>query len=193
MRLSSGLGKGRKIKTPKGQKTRPTSSMVRQAVFNIIGSIAGKVLLDLYAGSGAVGIEALARGANHVTFIESDINAVRILKENIGNLQFTDRAKTIKGDLPKVLEQFNIDSCQIIFADPPYHKNLCITLLEYLSHKALHPEVMIVLQHDKNDHLISIPAQFSILKTRNYGNTSLSILGFRRKKEKSIDMKYFLC
>lgn len=182
MRLSSGLGKGSKIKTPKGQKTRPTSGMVRQAVFNIIGTVEGVVFLDLYAGSGAVGIEALARGASHVTFIESDANAVSILKENISNMHFTNRAKIIRGALPKVLGNLNIDSCQIIFADPPYNKNICISLLESLSKKTLHIDVIIILQHDKNDHLISIPPQFSILKTRNYGNTTLSILGLRCKK-----------
>lgn len=181
MRISSGLGKGRKMKTPKGEKTRPTSGMVRQAVFNLTGSVPGKVFLDLYAGSGAVGIEALARGANHVTFIESDINALRILKENTNSMHFTDKVKIVKGVLPKVLEHLNIDSCQIIFADPPYHKDICSALLKSLANKALHPEVIIVLQHDKNDLLSSIPSQFSILKTRNYGNTTLSILSLHHK------------
>ena len=86
MRVIAGRHKGRRLIAPKGAKTRPTSDRVREALFSILGELGGERVLDLFAGSGALGIEALSRGASHGTFVDSDVAAVRAVRQNIARL-----------------------------------------------------------------------------------------------------------
>jgi 16S rRNA (guanine966-N2)-methyltransferase len=123
MRIISGIYKNRKIKSPKGVKTRPTSEKLREAFFNICQSyVEGAEFLDLFAGSGAMGLEALSRGAQSSTFIDSDKQAIDCIKENLQEFNIRDKGLILKGDVFSKMDQLIKDGHQydIIYADPPY-------------------------------------------------------------------------
>jgi 16S rRNA (guanine966-N2)-methyltransferase len=120
MRVVAGELGGRRLVGPDGTSTRPTTDRVREAIFNSLGSaglIEGALVADLYAGSGAVGIEALSRGADYCVFVERDRSALRALEQNIDTLGLRNRARVIAGDVLSVLGAIDAD---IVFADPPY-------------------------------------------------------------------------
>lgn len=123
MKIVSGKFKNRELKTPRGDTTRPTSSLTRAAVFNICQhEINRSDFLDIFAGSGAMGIEAISRGAAHATFIENHPLPLNALKSNILNLKIDDVTSIRRGDALKVISKLNNEgrSFDIIFADPPY-------------------------------------------------------------------------
>lgn len=116
-----------RISTPQGNSTRPTSSRLRETVFNILQhEIAGAEFLDVFAGSGAMGIEALSRGAKHSTFIECNRQAIRCLENNLKNLQINTQASLMKGDFLKMLEKLVEKKQQFdcIFVDAPYNMSI---------------------------------------------------------------------
>lgn len=176
MIISSGTKKGQKIKAPPGIKTRPTSSKVRQALFNILGLIEGKIFLDMYAGSGAVGLEALARGAKKVIFVESNKEAVETIKANIMRLGFQTRSKLIPGDLTRVFNIIPFNMCDIIFADPPYGTGEVRALLNRLAIANISNDTVIIIQHEKKEKILFLPMKFAITKEYYYGNTVLSLI-----------------
>jgi 16S rRNA (guanine966-N2)-methyltransferase len=120
MRVVAGELRGRRFEAPPGTDTRPTTDKVREAVFNALGSldvIRDAVVADLFAGSGALGIEALSRGAAQCTFVERDRRAVRVLYDNLEHLDIQDRSKVIVGDAMVMSRGLAAD---VILADPPY-------------------------------------------------------------------------
>jgi 16S rRNA (guanine966-N2)-methyltransferase len=120
MRVVAGELRGRRIVAPVGTSTRPTTDKVREATFNALGSrdlVAGAHVADLYAGSGAIGIEALSRGAEHCTFVERDRDALRALRSNLDALGLHDRSRIVSGDVLAVAAAVEAD---LVFADPPY-------------------------------------------------------------------------
>lgn len=120
MRVVSGELGGRKLVSPEGTSTRPTTDRVREAVFNALGSagfLDGAVVADLFAGTGAVGIEAISRGAAHCTFVERDRNALRALEDNIDTLDLEARSRIMRSDAVQAASTLDVD---IVFADPPY-------------------------------------------------------------------------
>jgi 16S rRNA (guanine966-N2)-methyltransferase len=120
MRVVAGELRGRRLAAPRGGSTRPTTDKVREAVLNALASLDLVVdarVADLYAGSGALGIEALSRGAAHCTFVERDRAAIATLDENIGTLELRDRSRVIVGDGVATAPQLDVD---LVFADPPY-------------------------------------------------------------------------
>ncbi len=120
MRVVAGELRGRLIEAPAGRDTRPTTDKVREAVFNALGSldlVRDAVVADLYAGSGALGIEALSRGAAEVIFVERDRAALRVLRDNLDRLELTDRARVQQGDALALAGRVSAD---LVVADPPY-------------------------------------------------------------------------
>ena len=120
MRVVAGELGGRRLVAPEGESTRPTTDRVREAIFNSLGStgvLEGAVVADLFAGSGAIGIEALSRGAEHCVFVERDRRALRALEENLEALDLSSRAKVLAADADSVAGRLDAD---IVFADPPY-------------------------------------------------------------------------
>jgi 16S rRNA (guanine966-N2)-methyltransferase len=120
MRVVAGELRGRRLAAPADGSIRPTTDKVREAVFNALTSldvIIGSRVADLYAGSGALGIEALSRGAEHCTFVERGRRALASLRENIAQLGLDDRARVVAGDAVAVAPRLDVD---IVFADPPY-------------------------------------------------------------------------
>ncbi len=120
MRVVAGTFKGRRLAAPKGSSTRPTADRVREAVFNLLGPVAGERVLDLYAGSGALGIEALSRGAAEVTFVESDPHALRTLRENLGRLGADGRV--VRSSVSAFLRAAarRGERWTLVLCDPPY-------------------------------------------------------------------------
>lgn len=145
LRVLGGKFRGRLLQSPpkgqKGSQTRPTTSMLRKAVFDILqNSIEDTLFLDLFSGSGAMGIEALSRGAKHATFVESHKDALRCIKANLAALQLEKEATVYTFDVFDALKKLEKkgETFQIIYADPPYHKKSIYTdLLSYLDSSSL--------------------------------------------------------
>ena len=179
MRIISGQYKGRIIKMPKG--IRPTQNKVRKALFDILGDINGLSFLELFAGSGAVGFEAVSRGVADLTLVEYNPQCLGAIKKNIESLQLKfcnlypyeiDHAiKTLHKDKKKF---------EIIFLDPPYYEGLAKKALKTLSaYDILAANGFIVLQHFKKDILPESIGKLTVFKQAKYGDTKLS---FYRKR-----------
>jgi 16S rRNA (guanine966-N2)-methyltransferase len=143
LRIIGGDFRSRLLKSPKGEKTRPTLAVMRKSVFDILQSqIEGAHFLDLYAGSGAMGLEALSRGASHATFVETDRNALRCIEENAKALKVQDKIAILNYDCLAALKRLEKSNRQfdIIYADPPYATGAQRGLLtELLQHFDAHP------------------------------------------------------
>ncbi|MBA3722677.1 MAG: 16S rRNA (guanine(966)-N(2))-methyltransferase RsmD [Parachlamydiaceae bacterium] len=124
MYIVAGIFRNRKLNAPKGENTRPTASHLRETLFNICQTyVEDSRFLDLFAGSGAVGLEAISRGAKSSTFVENHKDAIRCIQQNIKSLAVENQCILHSGDVFKVLERLELNKNQfdIIFADPPYH------------------------------------------------------------------------
>ena len=182
MRITTGRLKGRNIKTPKD--IRPTQEKVRKALFDILGDIEGLSFLDLFAGSGAVGLEALSRGAGKVVFVERSKPYIRIIKYNLFSFELSHRPistlpsfMVIWQDVQGALRRFerSRQSFDIIFLDPPYYADLAKKTLKTLSLcDILSPNGIIVCQHFKRDFLPEKIENLGLIKQAKYGDTLLS-------------------
>ncbi len=145
MRVVAGEFRGRKLTAPASASTRPTTDRVREAIFNALRSldvIDGALVADLFAGSGALGIEALSRGAEHCTFVESDRHALSAIHDNIASLGLTGRSRVMSGDVLVMVERID---CDIAFSDPPYEFTDWPRLLDRLQAGLLVAEAAIAL------------------------------------------------
>lgn len=167
MRVVAGELGGRKLVSPDGTSTRPTTDRVREAVFNALGSagvLEGAVVADLYAGTGAVGIEAISRGAAHCTFVERDRNALRALEENIDTLDLGDRSRVVRSDAMQAAVTLDVD---IVFADPPYDFGAWDELLGHIRADFVVAESGRVLgEHDG----------WAVTRSKRYGRAWVSFL-----------------
>jgi 16S rRNA (guanine966-N2)-methyltransferase len=138
--IISGKFKNHPLKAPKSQKTRPTTALLRKSVFDILRpSIEGSSFLDLYAGSGAMGLEALSQGASHATFVESSKEALLCIQENIRTLCLKNSATILFGNALAVIKKLPKESFDILYADPPYSQAKDLLLL--LAFLDVHPLV----------------------------------------------------
>jgi 16S rRNA (guanine(966)-N(2))-methyltransferase RsmD len=182
MRIIGGSAKGAVIRTLKGDCVRPTADKVREALFDILfGRVEGAVFLDLYAGSGAVGIEALSRGAEKVIFVEKDKKVVSIMKENINKCKFVDRAVIINRKVESAFGEIKKyrDAFDLIFMDPPYGEaDYGKILYEMCGHGLLEKDGTLAIEHMKKEDLPEEIAGIRRIKTRTYGQTTLSFYKF---------------
>jgi 16S rRNA (guanine966-N2)-methyltransferase len=180
MRIIGGEARGRIIRLPAGSRIRPTADRVKESLFNILHSVEGSSFLDLFAGSGNVGLEALSRGARFATFVEKDLRLVRTLEESLVQLGFATRAEVIPADaergLGRLVQKGN--RFDIIFADPPYDQGLVLSTLVCPDiRKALTENGIIVLQHSAREKPEGFQAQpWVVADQRRYGDTVLSFL-----------------
>lgn len=177
MRIISGNSKGRKILTPKGfGVTRPALEKVREAIFSSLGDVSDKIVLDVFAGSGSLGLEALSRGADRAYFIEAHPQAVSCLIANLKNLGFENQAHVFKRRLPQGLSQIEISQKpDIIFCDPPYDKNLLNpTLHALVEDKFIDPHTIVIVEHTKRE--MPEIAELVVFKERQYGQTLITYL-----------------
>jgi 16S rRNA (guanine966-N2)-methyltransferase len=165
MRVVAGELRGRRIEAPPGRDTRPTTDKVRESVFNALGSldlVRDATVADLFAGSGAVGIEALSRGAAHCTFVERDRAALRVLRQNLADLGLDDRSKVIGGDAMVMGRGLRVD---IVLADPPYGFDAWPELL------ATTAAPFVVAEADHRLDTLDGIEGWHVTRTKRYGRT----------------------
>ena len=175
MRITTGKYKGRKLKAP--NSIRPTQDKVRKAVFDILGDIEGLTFLELFAGSGAVGFEALSRGAKGVVLAEANSDSVSAIKENLAVLK-PDNCILYPSDSQKVIENLykSRKTFDIIFFDPPYRQDLAKKTLQTLGAcDILAPDGLIVAQHFKKENLPECLGVLTLIRQYKYSDTFLSI------------------
>ncbi|HEY1161735.1 MAG TPA: 16S rRNA (guanine(966)-N(2))-methyltransferase RsmD [Candidatus Dormibacteraeota bacterium] len=174
LRVVGGEARGRRLKTPKG--IRPTQGIVKEAIFNLVGpAIDGVNVLDLFAGSGALGIEALSRGAAAVTFVDREPRGLAILRQNLDALDLKARANVVRGDVVRWLESSpeQIKQAGFVFMDPPYEDPVLDRAL-----KAIDREVTgatVVVEHSRRQELPAL-ARLQVDRQRRYGDTIVSVL-----------------
>ncbi len=173
MNIVGGEFKGRKLQSPKGDRTRPTSGMLRKAVFDICrNEIEGAAFLDLFAGTGAMGLEALSRGANLAVFIDKDKKAIECIKANIATLKVEDRAKVIMGDVLSAVKRLDTPFT-IIYIDPPY--DLAYLIPEILNLIVTKNKQALIFVEEGTPSSLKIEEFTSLLHkdTRKFGNSLL--------------------
>ena len=174
MRVIAGRHKGRRLAAPRGSATRPTADRVREAVFDLLGQVDEARALDLYAGSGALGIEALSRGACEVTFVESGAAALRALRSNLERIG-DERGRVVRASVPAFLRNAACrrESWDLAFCDPPYRlaSRLGGELGELLL-PVLSPSARLVCESSFR-HPLELP--LPLLKERRYGDTLIAV------------------
>lgn len=180
MRIVRGSVGGRVLRAPAGADTRPTSEKVREAIFNILPDVEGMSVLDLFAGSGALGIEALSRGAAHATFVDQAKPALAAVRANLAELGLEAHSTVLAGDgVTHAGRHVPASPWQLVFIDPPYRSDLAIRSATALAHLA--DDAVVVIEHDRRN---PPPERIgSLLRTdeRRYGDTMVSF--YRIKEE----------
>ena len=174
LRVSGGEARGRRLKTPKN--IRPTQGLVKQAIFNMAGpGIEGAHVLDLFAGSGAIGIEALSRGAASVTFVDRQPRGLAILRQNLDVLGLKERAKVVRSDVVRWLEASPdaIKGAGFVFLDPPYEDVVLDRALKVLDREVEGATVM--AEHSRRQELPQL-SRLTLDRQRRYGDTIVTVL-----------------
>lgn len=183
MRIIAGSARGRSIEVPKGRDTRPTLDRVREAIFGMIQfDIEDSIVLDLFGGSGALGLEALSRGASHAVFCDSDRSACAVIEKNLNSLGFYESAEVHCSDCFALIKRLSsLDKkFSLILIDPPYRAGLYEGVLEELiSCGIVSDGCILILEHPKKMALGSIDPRFSIGKPHSYGDVAVTKLVYR--------------
>ena len=181
MRIISGSARGRKLKEPQGLDTRPTTDKVKESLFNIIQfELEGRRVLDLFAGTGQMGIECLSRGAASAVFVDQRKDAFEVVKKNLALTDLQDRAQVVCGNA----RDFVARACggfDLVFLDPPYASGLLEEMLERITAPGfdiLGPYGIIVAEHPA-DRRLAVPAGCRLRKTYRYGKIAVTL--FRRE------------
>lgn len=182
MRVIAGSAGGRRLKQLEGMDTRPTTDKVKESIFNILQfELEGRKVLDLFAGTGQLGIEALSRGAESAVFVERRNDAVRLIRENLVATDFTACARVVPGDALEFLAGTR-EKFDIILLDPPYEAGLLEPVLERIAgFDILSPHGIIVAEHPDGLALPELAQPYSVYRTYRYGKIGLTI--FRRAGE----------
>ena len=180
MRVIAGIYKGRKLEAPLDMSVRPTTDKVKEALFDIImADVPGAVFCDLFAGSGAIGIEALSRGAEKCWFCDADRMSIRLVKANLRTCGIGDEARIVTGDYKKTLRKIT-DKVDIFFIDPPYESGVyesCLSQIEILD--LLTDDGIIITEHDSRTEIAEETDTFEKVRDHRYGKTVLSV--YRKK------------
>ena len=172
MRIITGRAKGLRLKTPKNFLTRPTSDRVKESLFSVLNGLINfseiKSVLDIFAGTGALGLEAMSRGVNSATFIDL---TTEIINENINRTHF-DNCKILRGDFEKILRRLGRQNqmFDLIFSDPPYAKGLAQKSLELVTELNL-SSGLIVIEHGAEE-ILNVPTNFNLVRKITYGHTT---------------------
>ena len=173
LRVAGGEARGRRLKAPKG--IRPTQGMVKEAIFNLIGpGIVDVHVLDLFAGSGALGIEALSRGAAAVTFVDREPRGLAILRQNLDALDLKERARVVRGDVVRWLEASpdEIRRAGFVFMDPPYDDAVLDRALKVIDREV--SGATVVAEHSRRQELPTL-ARLRVDRQRRYGDTMVTV------------------
>lgn len=178
MRVIAGELRGRKLDSIEGTDIRPTSDRVKESLFNILGSsIIGSTFLDLFGGTGGIGIEALSRGAKHVVFVDTSLKSIKVLQGNLDHLNIKDNVEVLHKEYSTAISQLYKYNKQfdIIFIDPPYCVGMAQNVLELLNkYFILSQYGLIIVEHDSKDEMPQAVGKLYQNRIKQYGNTSLS-------------------
>lgn len=182
MRIITGSAKGFKLKAPKGLAVRPTGDRVKESLFNILsGKIAGAAVLDLFAGTGNLGLEALSRGANSAIFVDNAVASLNIVKENAQHIRLHEKCQFWKMDVLKSIDRCNEDAKEfdLIFCDPPYNKGYLSAVVQRLEEKPiLCSGGILVFEHSRHETLNFMPQKFKIVRSELYGETAVTLFQY---------------
>lgn len=189
MRIITGRARGARLKTPKGLSTRPTSDRVKESLFSILGGrVVGLRVLDLFAGTGSLGLEALSRGAASAVFV--DRVTAEIVRDNAEHTRLAESARVIRGDVFAAMARLSSEGevFDLVFCDPPYHKGLWERALAVLDASTiLSEEALVVVESGEDEREIPQLAQLSLAREERYGHTTRVRFFERRPRQEQED------
>jgi 16S rRNA (guanine966-N2)-methyltransferase len=180
MRIVGGRFRGRSLATPSGHGTRPTSDRVRESIFNVLAhspdapELEGARVVDLFAGTGALGLEAISRGASYALFVEDNASARGLIQQNIENFGLQGNTRIFRRDATKLGPASARDKYTFAFLDPPYGKSLGEAGLRALSQGGWLEDGALIVLEERSTSPIGLPQDFTALDTRTYGDTSVT-------------------
>ena len=176
MRVITGTARGRRLKELEGMETRPTTDRVKEGLFNILQfDIEGRKVLDLFAGTGQLGIECLSRGAASAVFVDRRADAVKLIRDNLKTTELTENARVVAGDSMEYLKGLR-EKFDIIFLDPPYAAGLLEAAISHIAEfDILSPHGIIVAEHPVEKALPALSAPYRLHKTYRYGKIALTL------------------
>ena len=178
MRVIAGSAKGRRLSAPASKRVRPALDQVKEAIFNILFDVTGARVLDLFAGSGSIGIEALSRGARLAVFVEEWGPAVASMQKNLERCKFTDRARVMKSTVSRAIASLRREGqlFDLVFVDPPYLKNLVQPTLKKISSAGiLANDGLIVTEHHPREEIGEVSGLL-LTDSRKYGQIRVTFL-----------------
>lgn len=183
MRLSGGARARQSVTAPKGRKTRPTAAKVREAMFAVLGRrVHGARVLDLFAGSGALGLEAMSRGAASVVFVDNDASAAFAIRRNALKLiEDEDRWRILPMHAARALRTLR-GTFDVVLIDPPYERGAVEELSLLMQRGLLAADGIAVVEH-RSKEALALPTSMKLIKTSKYGDTSLTFAGVRSERE----------
>lgn len=194
MRVIAGTAKGRRLSSPKSEEIRPVLDQVKEAIFNILFDVSERRVLDLFAGTGAMGIEALSRGARHCCFVDNSKEARQLILKNLEHCQMTAQGTVLGLGVDKAIERLEAEgqTFDLIFVDPPYEKGYVRKTLRRLGKSAIIASggILIVEHHPKEplDRLGARPIGevegLGLTDQRKYGQTVISFLKLKSKDQR---------
>jgi 16S rRNA (guanine966-N2)-methyltransferase len=180
LRILGGSLRGKKLFGPEGLEFRPTTGRVKEFIFYVYRQeIENSIILDLFSGSGSLGLEALSRGARDVYFVEKSFRSLQLLKRNIDACGFSGRAHPIAGDAFMILDRLGNrgEAFPVIFADPPFKESLHSRIVDSVSrNKVLKSGGVLILEHESHDACSGQP-DLVLLRQKKFGHCSISIYG----------------
>ncbi len=175
MRIITGKARGARLKAPKGLSTRPTSDRVKESLFSILGGrVVGRRVLDLFAGTGSLGLEALSRGAEYAVFVDRATD--NILRDNAEHAHLADAVRVMRGDVFASLSRLDAEGerFDLVFCDPPYAKGLWErTLIELDASPILSRDAMVVVECGGDEKSLPPLSRLSLVREEHYGHTTL--------------------
>lgn len=176
MRIIAGELKGRRLMTPSDNRVRPTTDKVKEAVFSMVaGYLPGSVVVDLFAGTGNLGLEAISRGAARAYFVDKDRTSISMVRENVKHCKVEDRSVILWSDFKSVFKKIN-DKVDVIFLDPPYsagYMEECFSIIA--ESEILEEGGIIVAEHSSAETLPEEMSGMVLIKSKRYGKISVSI------------------
>ena len=176
MRVITGTARGRRLKELKGTETRPTSDQVKESLFNILQfDVEGRRVLDLFGGTGQLGIEALSRGAVHATFVDSRREAVSLIRDNLALCDMKDRSTCVTGDALSYLSSLR-ERFDLIFLDPPYDGDLLEKAISHIARFDILAPYGIMVAESRFDKLLpALSAPYALCRDYRYGRIKLTV------------------
>ena len=176
MRVITGSARGRRLKELEGMETRPTTDRVKEGLFNVLQfDIEGRRVLDLFAGTGQLGIECLSRGAASAVFVDKRPDAVKLIRENLKLCDLTDRALVVAGDSMEFLKSVR-EKFDLVLLDPPYQAELLEAAIAHIArHDLLTPHGMMAAEHPEDKTLPALSAPYRMGRTYRYGKIAVTI------------------